>query len=887
MQRCGWFFLAKLATWATRPICGRNRSIGTLSAEPCSSGFYSEDPAPRGMWGLFLQVDGARVTAHVPGWLLAAAASYAAIRQVRRIALALTANPAAYGFDPSASYRVLFQTWDRALSGARSLAFGRNISGHAAVELIPDVYFIDQYGFRALHDAAASAPVWSARSNTVAWRGSVTGGGPYADAGQIPRLALARLCRAIAGTDIKIIGIHETMAGILPHDQIAAFIDAHQLAGAPWRQTDFAQHKLVIDIDGHANAWGLLEKLIFGCCVIKVASPYEQWFYARLEPWTHYVPVRADLSDLEETIAWCRENDDRCAWIGRNAACLAQSLTLEADLSRSCDAFMKAARQVPRVKHAGSAALPTPQVNASDTLGSARLWRDLGRYEEAIADYAHLIDNDSSETSALFDRAWTFSEMGEFAAASVDIEAAKASLNDDAQLLLSVGRHMISLNHDAEAVAWLSRAVAAAPTAEEQRIDLAAASSRLDWLDIAHAAALGLPDDLPGSRGELRTRSITAFTARRDAARVLLRRRRTDASFSRGDYWELAICLYALGRLTIAQRICEQLTRQQADEFPPFDLISKIIWRRSGPAAALTYLQGLPPRYRDLADHRVRVVERLHDLGRYQEVVDSVQAEPALSSRGDVRLLVAIALVQLGRPGALNQHCLSWMQSMPGAVHPARILCSTQRLHREPGPLARPENETIPLLCYRADTDDGESLEPMSSWAARNAAIRQDEFDSTSARDYLAAHYGPEFADTFTRCDPSLHEAYFRLAWLHRTGGVWIKPRQICVAPMGRLLATAARSELAAVRVGGSLMGFLDDAILAGRAGSIVMERAFIEATAVIQAALVRAERLDADRLGADLITQITGRALAAEDVVSEQLVLIPLPQFRRFAQSV
>jgi hypothetical protein len=36
--------------------------------------------------------------------------------------------------------------------------------------------------------------------------------------------------------------------------------------------------------------------------IFKVESAYgfQQWYYERLQPWVHYVPVAADLSDLRE-----------------------------------------------------------------------------------------------------------------------------------------------------------------------------------------------------------------------------------------------------------------------------------------------------------------------------------------------------------------------------------------------------------------------------------------------------------------------------------------------------------------------------------------------------------------------------------------------------------
>ena len=46
------------------------------------------------------------------------------------------------------------------------------------------------------------------------------------------------------------------------------------------------------------------------------------WYFPLLQPFVDHVPVKADLSDLEEKIRWCRENDDKCRQIGENAKIL-------------------------------------------------------------------------------------------------------------------------------------------------------------------------------------------------------------------------------------------------------------------------------------------------------------------------------------------------------------------------------------------------------------------------------------------------------------------------------------------------------------------------------------------------------------------------------------
>ena len=49
----------------------------------------------------------------------------------------------------------------------------------------------------------------------------------------------------------------------------------------------------------------------------KPRPPQEFWEY-ELEPFTHYVPVNADLSDLVEKIEWARENDEEARAIAQN-----------------------------------------------------------------------------------------------------------------------------------------------------------------------------------------------------------------------------------------------------------------------------------------------------------------------------------------------------------------------------------------------------------------------------------------------------------------------------------------------------------------------------------------------------------------------------------------
>lgn len=49
--------------------------------------------------------------------------------------------------------------------------------------------------------------------------------------------------------------------------------------------------------------------------VLKQDSGYYEHFYNELQPWEHYIPIRADLGDLLEKIQWARDHDEEVMMI--------------------------------------------------------------------------------------------------------------------------------------------------------------------------------------------------------------------------------------------------------------------------------------------------------------------------------------------------------------------------------------------------------------------------------------------------------------------------------------------------------------------------------------------------------------------------------------------
>jgi hypothetical protein len=207
--------------------------------------------------------------------------------------------------------------------------------------LVPDTDFFHAKGYAALRALHAHTRPWAARRTTVLWRGATTGHGRFpvdaddvAHADVLPRIRLCALLRGEGDVDAKISKVVQTD----DPERVTGVLTAAGLMGANLPPDTWADYQFAIDIDGNSNAWAnLFGRLLLGCCVIKVQSPanFRQWYYDALEPWRHYVPVTADMSDLIEQIAWCRAHGSECEAIARRGAQLAHAMTLEGEIGKT------------------------------------------------------------------------------------------------------------------------------------------------------------------------------------------------------------------------------------------------------------------------------------------------------------------------------------------------------------------------------------------------------------------------------------------------------------------------------------------------------------------------------------------------------------------------
>ena len=213
--------------------------------------------------------------------------------------------------------------------------------------LLPDQDFIGSGGYEDLRrEAALHDRPWQKRVPRVFWRGATTGQHRHAPPGPdapddltwLPRLDLcARVARSPIAERYDV-GISNIVQINEPH--LVARIEASGLMRGRVPRSAFFGHKWLLVIDGNSNAWSaLFAGLLSGSCVLKVASPkgFKQWYYDRLKPWVHFVPVEEDLSDLDELVAWLEAHDADAQAIGQAGRAFAEALTFEAVVADSAE----------------------------------------------------------------------------------------------------------------------------------------------------------------------------------------------------------------------------------------------------------------------------------------------------------------------------------------------------------------------------------------------------------------------------------------------------------------------------------------------------------------------------------------------------------------------
>jgi hypothetical protein len=211
------------------------------------------------------------------------------------------------------------------------------------VEFIPifsffvDKYFAD-FPFPTTDDwgntlASFSDIPFEDKTKTLFFRGSATGGGVDLETNQ--RLNISQLSfdwenerneEEVPLLDAGIVSWNTRDKKLTAESQVQ-YIEPHKFKfGLKDYVTmeEQALYSYILYIDGHCAAarYSSLMKtksVIFKVESLSTTPGKDLWFFPLLKPWSHFIPIKRDFSDLKEKILWARENDEKCKIIIHNS----------------------------------------------------------------------------------------------------------------------------------------------------------------------------------------------------------------------------------------------------------------------------------------------------------------------------------------------------------------------------------------------------------------------------------------------------------------------------------------------------------------------------------------------------------------------------------------
>ncbi len=197
--------------------------------------------------------------------------------------------------------------------------------------LLPDPNFVGSYGeldFSEWTKLEKQITPWEKKKPIIFWRGSTTGHmmitEDWKNSPRAKLIALSKLPEIASKMDVYFSGKTQiTDQSVLNAMEELGYFKVH----VEFKQ--FYQFRYLLEVDGNSCPWSFLKKLRMNSLVLKVESPYMQWYYPVFKPWEHYVPIKADLSDLNYIVDWVYSNDKKAQEIADRGALLASYFDLD------------------------------------------------------------------------------------------------------------------------------------------------------------------------------------------------------------------------------------------------------------------------------------------------------------------------------------------------------------------------------------------------------------------------------------------------------------------------------------------------------------------------------------------------------------------------------
>jgi len=163
---------------------------------------------------------------------------------------------------------------------------------------------------------------WDSKLFTAVFRGGPTGCGYTPETNMRLKLATMR-------SELLDVGVTANKSNTMKFDpkEGLGMLDS-SIKKVPFMDmfTEQAKHKYIIHVDGNVVAFRLLKSMLTGSLILRVKSDFIHWTDHLTKDGTHYISVKEDLSDLEDTIHWCIKNDKKCKKIAENGTKFAKKV---------------------------------------------------------------------------------------------------------------------------------------------------------------------------------------------------------------------------------------------------------------------------------------------------------------------------------------------------------------------------------------------------------------------------------------------------------------------------------------------------------------------------------------------------------------------------------
>lgn len=163
---------------------------------------------------------------------------------------------------------------------------------------------------------------WRDKIPTAVFRGASTGSGYTIDTNKRLYLAYLASFKKLDDDNIPFLDAGITCWNARPrkYGKYVDTIEKENLQLVSFKTfEEQCKYKYIINVEGHVCAYRLSRELCSGSVLLIVDCKYKLWYFDKLKPFVHYIPIKADLSDIYDKIKWCKLNDLKCEQIAQNA----------------------------------------------------------------------------------------------------------------------------------------------------------------------------------------------------------------------------------------------------------------------------------------------------------------------------------------------------------------------------------------------------------------------------------------------------------------------------------------------------------------------------------------------------------------------------------------